>query len=61
MKSAAWLGGATGQCIKTAVVILLFSLFTDGLSWPYWLGAMLVSAWWGGGIALVKYERSLRF
>tara|TARA_R110000772_G_scaffold151116_1_gene261871 strand:+ start:418 stop:630 length:213 start_codon:yes stop_codon:yes gene_type:complete len=61
MKFAAWLGGATMGCIKTAVVILIFSLFMGGLGWPYWLAAMIVSAWWGGGRALVQYERSLYF
>lgn len=57
MKLAAWLGGATFGCIKTAIIILLFGIWLGPLQPLYWLGAMAVSAWWGGGKALVKYER----
>ena len=61
MKLAAWLGGATSQCLITALTILVIGLFMGSLGGWYWLAAMIVSAWWGGGKALVKYENSLRF
>lgn len=61
MKLTAWLSGAVWQCVKTAIMILVFGLFFGPLQWPYWLGAMVLSAWWGGGKSLVRYERSLRF
>lgn len=59
MKLAAWLGGATAQCFMTFICILVLSIFFGQLQPFYWLIAMAVSAWWGGGKALVKYEREL--